>query len=106
MRKCWLYLLRSPVHRSLYSQFELTNYTLEQNSTQVAPFSKHFVTLIRKIKRDVISMHMYSCKVMTILVIFKETCIFSTNFRKMPISNLMKIRPEGVELFRAGGQTD
>jgi hypothetical protein len=36
-----------------------------------------------------------------------ETCIFSTDFRKIhKISNSSKIRPVGAELFHADGQTD
>ena len=37
---------------------------------------------------------------------YNGTCIFSTNFRKIPqISNFMKIRPVGVEMFHADGRT-
>jgi hypothetical protein len=96
-----IYKLRSPVHQPLYSQFALTNYTLEQNCTQVVPRSKHFLTVIKEIKRDVINTQMYSCKLKAILVMFKETWILSTEFRKILIPNFMKIRPMGVEFFRA-----
>jgi hypothetical protein len=38
---------------------------------------------------------------------FNESLIFSTDFRKiLKISNFFKIRPMGVELFRASGWTD
>ena len=38
---------------------------------------------------------------------FNETLIFSRDFQKNPqISNLIKIRPLGAELFHADGQTD
>ena len=39
---------------------------------------------------------------------FSETLIFSTNFRKKNtrMSNFMKIRPGGAELFHVDGQTD
>jgi hypothetical protein len=42
------------------------------------------------------------------LIEFYETWIFTTNFRKKntQISNLVKIRPVGTELFHAGGQID
>jgi hypothetical protein len=35
-----------------------------------------------------------------------KTLIFSTNFRKNSISNLIKIRPVEAELFHEDGQTD
>jgi hypothetical protein len=35
-----------------------------------------------------------------------ETRVFSTDFRKILISNFMKIRPVVAELFHAGGRTD
>jgi hypothetical protein len=41
---------------------------------------------------------------------FNKTCIFSTEFQKSQISNCIKIRPVGTEVFHAdrqtGGQTD
>ena len=37
---------------------------------------------------------------------FNETRIFLTYCRKNPVSNFMKIRPVGVELFHAEGRTD
>jgi len=38
---------------------------------------------------------------------FSETRIFATDFRKNPqISNFMKIRSVGAELFQTDGQTD
>jgi len=37
---------------------------------------------------------------------FNETLIFSKDFRKIPISDFMKIRPVGAELFRADRQTN
>jgi len=48
------------------------NYALEQNCTEVVPRSKRFLTVITEIKRDVINVHMYSCKLMAV-VIFTET---------------------------------
>jgi hypothetical protein len=41
-----------------------------------------------------------------LLTDFNETLIFSTDFRKMLISNFMKIRPIRAELFHVDGQTD
>jgi hypothetical protein len=37
---------------------------------------------------------------------FLETRIFWTDFRKSQISNFIKIRPVGAELFRAVGRTE
>jgi hypothetical protein len=37
---------------------------------------------------------------------FNETRILSTDFRKILISHLMKIRVVGAELFHEGGRTD
>ena len=47
-----------------------------------------------------------SRKVPVILVRFNENWIFSIGFRKIIISNFMKIRPVGAELFQADGRTD
>jgi hypothetical protein len=37
---------------------------------------------------------------------FSETRIFSTDFRKTPVSNYKEIHPVGAELFHSDGQTD
>jgi hypothetical protein len=37
---------------------------------------------------------------------FNKTCIFSTNLKNAQVSNLIKIRPVGAQLFHADGQTD
>jgi hypothetical protein len=37
---------------------------------------------------------------------FNETRIFSIDYKKTQISILMKIHPEGAELFHVDGQTD
>jgi len=47
-----------------------------------------------------------SCKVPVILLRFELTLNFlDVFFEKYPISNFMKIRPVGAELFHADGQT-
>jgi len=71
--------------------------------------SEIFLT-VRIIRRDItIKVHESSCKVGYPLFLsgFNETSIFSTDFRKNPqISNFVKIRPAGTELFQAVRQTD
>ena len=48
-----------------------------------------------------------SCKVSVILVIFSWNSIFLNLFKKTTwISNFMKIRPVGAEMFHAGERTD
>jgi hypothetical protein len=64
--------------------------------------------ILRRIGRDIIiNVHRSSCKVPLFLSGFNETGLFSADFRKnTQISNFMKIRPVGAELFQADGQTD
>ena len=47
-----------------------------------------------------------SCKVPLFLSDADETWIFWTDFRKTRISNFLKIRPVGAELFHTDGRTD
>jgi hypothetical protein len=37
---------------------------------------------------------------------FNEPCIFWAEFRKILMSNVVKIRPARTDLFHADGQTD
>ena len=51
-------------------------------------------------------MYWTSCKVLIITAIFKETWIFSTDFRKiLKYPNSYKMRPVGAAMFHADGQT-
>jgi hypothetical protein len=45
-------------------------------------------------------------KYMSFLSDFNETWIFSSFSKNIQISNFMKIRPVGAELFHAGGRAD
>jgi hypothetical protein len=64
--------------------------------------------ILRRIQRDII-IHVRgsSCKVPLLLSDFNETCNFLYRLSKITqISDFMKLRPVGVELFHADGQTD
>ena len=62
--------------------------------------------ILRRIQRDIINVQRSSCKVPVILVRFQSNLNFLGRLSKnTEISNLMKIRPVGAELFRADGQT-
>ena len=54
----------------------------------------------------IINVQWSSFKVSHILVTFNGTLIFLTYFRKILVSNFMKIHPLGFELFHADGQLD
>ena len=74
-------------------------------------FPLHLVSetfLILRSQRDtVINASRSSCKVpVIILVWFNQIWIFTTDFRKMPKYDILKIRSAGVELFHADRQTD
>jgi hypothetical protein len=62
----------------------------------------------RRIKRDMIkNVYWSSCKEPVIIVRFWETWIFFDIFSKnSQISNFMKIRPRGAELFHSDGRSD
>ena len=65
---------------------------------------------LRQIQQDsIINVHMFHIylKYSLILSYFNDTLIFSTDFSThIQISNFMKIRPAGAELFCVDGQTD
>ena len=64
--------------------------------------------ILRRNERDVIkNLCWSSCEAPLFLSYFHETWILSANFRKdTQISNFIKIRPVGAELFLADGRTD
>jgi hypothetical protein len=64
--------------------------------------------ILRRTERDMVkNVYWSSCKVPLFVSEFNDTWIFSIEFRKNPqISNLMKTRPVGAELFHADGRTD
>ena len=64
--------------------------------------------ILRRSQRDmIINVKTSSCKVPVILVAFKRDFNFRDRFsKKAKISNLIKIRPVGCELFHAEGRTD
>jgi hypothetical protein len=73
-----------------------------EHKTCVFIFSESY--LILKILRDIINKHRSSCKVPNILVRFEWKLNFLNRFFKIPrVSNLMKIRPTGAELFLVDG---
>jgi hypothetical protein len=63
--------------------------------------SKTFL-ILRRIQRDVIKVKTSSCKISIILVGFRSW----QSFEKTQISDFIKMRPVGAELFHADGQTD
>ena len=64
--------------------------------------------ILRRIEREMTkNVYRSSCKVPVFWGSdFNASWNFSTDFRKIPISNFMKIRSVGTELFHAGGRTD
>ena len=47
-----------------------------------------------------------ACKAPAVLVTSNSTCFLDRFSKETPISNFMKIRPVGAQLFHADGQTD
>jgi hypothetical protein len=88
---------------------------LQENVTEhkmcVFIFSIKFVCNIShpKKKMSEICSKIYICvhvKYPLFLSDFSDTWTFSIDFRKILITNFMKIRPEGAELFHADGRTN
>jgi len=82
-------------------------YVRERERDYLQRVSEKFL-ILRSMQRDiVIIFHRSSCKVPTVIVTFQQYMNFLDTFFKNPeISNLMKIRPVGAELFHADGRTD
>ena len=65
------------------------------------------VQRIRRNERDIIYVCWSSCKVPLVLSVFNGYELSLDRFSKnTQISNFFKIRPMGVKLFHADGQTD
>jgi hypothetical protein len=109
-----------PAHHYKIFPYYLTNGTIFEKKTKLLNtkcvfwfslqlLSDTFIAL-RIAQRDTIkNVKWYGRHVncMVFLSDFKETWICSTDFSKYTqISNLMKIRPVGADLFHADGQTD
>ena len=66
--------------------------------------------ILRKIQRDtIINVHRFSCNVPVMLLRFEINLAFFSRqiFPKKPqISNFVKFRPVGAEMFPVGGQTE
>jgi hypothetical protein len=63
--------------------------------------------ILRETGRDKIEMHSsLRVKYMLFLSDINENCMLSTDAKKIQISNLMKIRSVGAELFHADRRTD
>ena len=64
--------------------------------------------ILRIVQRYIaINIKKSSCEVLLFLSDFTKTLFFFIDFRKkVPVSDFMKIRPVGAELFHADGQTD
>ena len=76
-------------------------------SMSVQLLSQTFL-ILRMIQRDIIiSVHWSSCRVPVIFVRFPSNLRFLNTLSKYPqISNFIKIRQVGPELFHANGRTD
>ena len=63
--------------------------------------------ILRRLQVDIINVRPSSRKVSVIFVIFYSNVVFFDRFSKYPqISNFMKIRLVGADLFHADGLTD
>jgi hypothetical protein len=101
----WLYYIRPhyPIKCTIFGGKVI------KHETCVLTFSKilsETFLIVGRIQGD-INVHRSSSKVPVILVRFERNLNFLCRFSKnTQISNFIKIRPVGVELFRADGQTD
>ena len=87
----------------------ICNYVTMHGHMNIKYFRNIFYS--RRIQQDSIihvrMFHITLIKYSLILSYFNDTSIFSTDFSThTQISNFMKIRPVGAELFHVDGQTD
>ena len=88
---------------------------MPQSSSAVRPtnglylftFMSEIFLILRRNERHMIeNLHWLSCKVLVILSDFNENCFLDRFSKNTQISNFMKIRPMGAELFHADRLTD